>query len=292
MSRFILFLILFFGLTFLFYIIVLIDFKPVTINISGYLSLEDNANPEGVKVEVSPFYYKPIFRKPLKHFFTDSTGYYTLKEVEVPLGPLGEIFILWLDGRKKKQAYLKLKITKKDYLPTEVLIFKFKPSIKIPLITLDKKEGRKQLNMVISENEVKIIKNVTKYKFCPIHDYLWFYPTYYDMEIRMPTENVKKEVVAKLQLIIEPLYTNFEEELDESTSKLRRLIKVFIPEISTEEVKLRGGENFANSLSNPSLLVKLNEILINSKIKHIRLTYIELVKKGKINVQPPALSNE
>lgn len=292
MSRFILFLILFFGLTFLFYIIVLIDFKPVTINISGYLSLEDNANPEGVKVEVSPLYYKPIFRKPLKHFFTDSTGFYTLKEVEAPLGLLGEVFILWLDGRKKKGAYLKLKITKKDYLPTEVLIFKFKPSIKIPLITLDKKGGRKLLNEVISENGVKIIKNVTKYKFCPLHDYLWFYPTYYDLEIRIPTDDVNKEVAAKLRLIIEPLYTNFEEELDESTSKLKRLIRVLIPEISTEEIKLQGGENFANSLSNPSLLVKLNEILINSKIKYIRLTYLELVKKRKVKVQAPAFSNE
>lgn len=292
MRRFFLFLILFYGLVFLFYIIVLIDFKPVTINISGYLSLEDNANLEGLKVEVSPFYPKPIFRKPVKHFFTDSTGFYKLEEVEAPLGPLGEIFILWLDGCKKKGSYLKLKMTKKGYLPTEVLILKFKPSIKVPLISLDKESGRKQLNEIISENEVKIIKNVTPYKFCPLHDYLWFYPTYYDLEIRIPTEDVKKEVAAKLRLIIKPLYTNFEEELDESTAKLRRLIRTLIPEISTEEIKLQGGENFANSLANPSLLDKINEILFNSKIKHIRLIDLELVKKGRVSVQPPTVSNQ
>jgi len=281
MRRFILFVILFLGISFLFYIIALIDVKPVTINISGYLSLEDNANPEGIKVEVIPFYHKPIFRKPLKHFFTDASGYYNLKEIEAPLGPLGEIFILWLDGRKKKETYLKLKIIKKGYLPTEILILKFKPTINIPCLSLDKETGRKPLNQIISENGIKIIKNVTKYKFCPLHDYLWFYPNYYDFELIIPTDDVRKDVQAKLRLIIQPLYTNFEEELNESVEGLRKLIRVLIPEVSTEEVKLYGGENLANSLSNPSLVDKLNGILINSKIKHIFLTGIELVKRGK-----------
>jgi len=281
MRRFILFVILFFGISFLFYIIVLIDFKPVTINISGYLSLEDNTNPEGVKVEVIPFYNNPIFRKPVKHFFTDATGFYQLKDIEAPLGALGEIFILWLDGRKKKETYLKLKITKKGYLPAEILILKFKPTINIPFLSLDKEGGRKLLNEIISENEVKVIKNVTKYKFCSLHDYLWFYPESYDLELIIPTDDLRKDVKAKLRLIIQPLYTNFEDELNESVEKLRKLIRILIPEISIEEVKMYGGENFANSLSNPSLLDKLNEILINSKIKHIHLTYIELVKKGK-----------
>ncbi|MEW6095666.1 MAG: hypothetical protein AB1567_03950 [bacterium] len=280
MRRFILFLILFFGISFLFYIIVLIDFKPVTINISGYLSLEDGVTPEGVKVEVVKPYHKTIFREPIRHFFTDSTGFYKLEEIDAPMGSLGEIFILWLDGRKKKVPYLKLRITKKGYLPTEVLILKFSPTVEIPFLTLDKKDGRKPLNEIIAEDKIKIIKNITKYRFCALDDYLWFYPEYYDLELRIPTDEKRKDVKAKLRLIIEPLYTNFDEELNESAQQLTRLIKVFIPEVSCEEVKLHGGENFANSLSNPSLIDKLNEILINSRIKHIRLTAIELVKKS------------
>lgn len=279
MRRFILFLILFFGTSFLFYIIALIDFKPVTIDISGYVLLKDGANPEGIRVEIIEPYYKVIFRKPVRHFFTDSTGFYKLEKIEAPIGTLGEVFILWLDGRKKKAPCLKLRITKKGYLPTEVLILKFKPTVKIPFLSLDKKGGRNPLNEITSEDEIKIIKNTTKYRFCAEHDYLWFYPEYYDLELKIPTDDERKDVVAKLRLIIEPLYTNFYEELNESSPKLRSLIKVLIPEVSVEEIKLQGGENFANSLSNPSLIDKLNEILINSRIKHIRLTAIELVRK-------------
>jgi hypothetical protein len=280
MRRFILFLILFFGISFLFYIIILIDFKPTTINISGYLSLEDRANPEGVKVEVIPPYYKAVFRKPVRHFFTDSTGFYKLENIDAPMGALGEIFILWLDGRKKKTPYLKLRITKKGYLPTEVLILKFNPNLKIPFLSLDKEGGRKLLNEITAEgDEIKIIKNVTKYRFCALHDYLWFYPEFYNLEIRIPTDDERRDVKAKLRLIIDPLYTNFYEELDKSSDELEELIRMLIPEVSAEEVKLHGGENFANSLSNPSLIDKLNEMLINSKIKHIRLTSIELVKR-------------
>ncbi|MEW6606616.1 MAG: hypothetical protein AB1414_04055 [bacterium] len=279
MRRFILFLILFFGISFLFYITILRDFKPTTINISGYLSLEDRVSAEGVKVEVVPFYPKRIFRKPVQHFFTDSTGFYKLEEIEVPIGPLGEIFVLWLDGQKKKAPYLKLRIIKKGYLPVEVLIFKFTPIVKIPFLTLDKEGTRKPLNEVISENGIKIVKNITRYRFCALHNYLWFYPEYYDLELIIPTDKPKQNVKLKLRLINEPLYTNFEEELSESADELKGIIKILIPEIPVEEVKLRGGENVANSLSNPSLVDKLNEILINSKIKHIRLTSIDLVKK-------------
>lgn len=281
MRRFILFLILFFGISFLFYIIILIDFKPSIINISGYVSLEDMANPEGVKVEVVPPYYKAIFRKPVRHFFTNSTGFYKLEEIEAPIGALGEIFILWLDGRKEKTPYLKLRITKKGYLPTEVLILKFTSNVKIPFLILDKEGGRKLLNEIIEEDKIKIIKNVTKYRFCALHDYLWFYPEYYNLEVIIPTDDERRDIKVKLQLIIDPLYTNFNEELDGASDELEELIKILIPEVSVEDVKLHGGENFANSLCNPSLIDKLNEILINSKIKHIRLTSIELVKKGK-----------
>ncbi len=280
MRRFILFSILFFAISFLFYIIISIDFKPVTINISGYLSLENEANQEGIRVEVIEPYHKIIFRKPIRHFFTDSTGFYKLEEIKAPMGILGETFILWLDGQKKKAPYLKLRIVKKDYLPTEVLILKFTPTVKIPFLSLDKKGGRKPLNEITSEDEIKIIKNVTKYRFCALHDYLWFYPEYYDIELIIPTDEERKDVKAKLRLIIEPLYTNFDEELNESSQELRELIRVFIPEVSTEEVKFQGGENFANSLSNPSLIDKLNEILMNSRIKDIRLISIKLVKKN------------
>jgi len=279
MRRFILFLILFFGISFLFYIIVLIDFKPVTINISGYISLEDSDNSEGIRVEVVKPYHKIIFREPLQHYFTDSIGFYKLENVKVPMGALGEIFILWLDGRREKVPYLKLRISKKGYLPTDVLILKLRHTVNIPFLTLDKEGGRKPLNEVISEHGIKIIKNATKYRFCALHNYLWFFPKYYDLELRIPTDNERKDVKAKLRLIIEPLYTNFDEELNNSAQKLKRLIKVLIPEVSYEEVKAHGGENLANSLSNPSLIDKLNQILINSNIKHIRLTDIELVKR-------------
>ena len=279
MRRFILFLILFLGISFLFYIILLRDFKPVTISISGYLSLEDMASPEGIKVEVVTTYHKAIFRKPIKHFFTDSIGFYQLEEIDVPTGSVGEIFLLWLDGHKKKASYLKLRITKKGYLPTEILILKWTPIVKIPILSLDKEGSRKPLNEIIVEDGIKIIKNATKYKFCALHDYLWFYPEYYDLEIRIPTDAKDKDVQAKLRLIIAPRYTNFEEEINESTQRLKNSIKLLIPEISAEEIKSQGGVNFANSLSNPSLVDKLNETLTDSKITYIHLTSIELVKK-------------
>ncbi|MFH1562123.1 MAG: hypothetical protein ABIF11_01700 [Nitrospirota bacterium] len=279
MRRFILFLILFLGISFLFYIILIKDFKPVTISISGYLSLEDMVSPEGIKVEVVKTYHKAIFRKPIKHFFADSIGFYQLEEIDAPVGSVGEIFLLWLDGRKEKAPYLKLRITKKGYLPTEVLILKFIPIIKIPLLSLDKEGSHKPLNEIIAEDGIKIIKNVTKYKFCALHNYLWFYPEYYDLEIRIPTDDNDKDVQAKLRLIITPRYTNFEEEINESTQRLKNSIRLLIPEISAEEIKLQGGVDFANSLSNPSLVDKLNEILIDSKITHIHLTSIDLVRK-------------
>lgn len=279
MRRFILFLILFFGISFLFYIIVLIDFKPVLINISGYVALENTTNAEGVKVEIVESYNKTIFKKPVQQFFTDSTGFYRLENIPAPMGPLGEIFILWLDGQKKKGSYLKLRLIKKDYLLTEVLIYEFKPEIKIPLITLDQKGGRKLLNEVTSGDGIKIIKNITKYRFCPLHNYLWFYPEYFDLEIKIPTDDDRKNVLVKMRLIIEPLYTDFDEELNESGDELSKSIRLLIPEITVEEVNLHGGENLANSLSNPSLIDKLNEVLINSRIKHIRLTSVDLVKR-------------
>ena len=113
MRRFILFLILFLGISFLFYTILSIDFKPVPISISGYVSLEDMASPEGIKVEVVKAYHKAIFRKPIKHFFADAIGFYQLEEINAPRGSVGEMFLLWLDGRKEKAPYLKLRITKK-----------------------------------------------------------------------------------------------------------------------------------------------------------------------------------
>lgn len=281
MRRFILFSILFFGIAFLSYIIVLIDFKPVnTVNISGYVSLEDNAIPEGIRVEVIKPYYNVVFREPVKHSFTDSTGFYSLEEVKIYTGALGEVFILWLDGGKKKMPYLKLRITKKGYLPTEVLIFKFTtPTVKIPFLTLDKKEGSKPLNEITSTDKIKIIKNATRYRFCALHNYIWFYPECYDVEFRIPTDEKRKEVKVKLRLIIEPLYTNFDRELNASIQKLEKVIKEFIPEVPVAEVRLHGGENLANSLSNPSLVEKLNEILVTSKIRHVRLINIGLVRK-------------
>ncbi|MDI6734966.1 MAG: hypothetical protein QME42_02025 [bacterium] len=281
MRRFILFLILFFGISFLFYIILSIDFKPVTISISGYVLLEDMTSPEGIKVEVVTTYHKAIFRKPIKHFFADAIGFYQLEEINAPKGSVGEIFLLWLDGRKEKAPYLKLRITKKGYLTTEVLILKWRPIIKIPMLSLDREGTRRPLNEIIAGDEIKIIKNVTKYKFCALHDYLWFYPEYYDLEIRIPTDDKDKNVQAKLRLIIAPRYTNFEEELNKSTPRLKNLIRLLIPEISAEEIKSQGGVDFANSLSNPSLVDKLNEILIDSKITYIHLTSIELVKRSE-----------
>lgn len=272
MGRFFLFILFLLFISLGFCITAQLDFKSEEISISGSVFLADKSNPDGIKIKI----IRPksqIFTKEINNYcLTDSSGNYYFKNLRAPKGLVGKAFLLWLNGDKEWSPHLRLRLSKEGYLPTDIIIVKYKPDIMIPSITLDNKQQRCQLNQLIYENnQIKILKNVTDYYFCPIHNYFWFYPQRYDIDIVIPTEDKKEIVEAKIRFIIQPIYTTFREEIEGVRHELINTVQRLIPNISQEQVKIYEETAIANLLSNQSLINKLNLLLHDSKIKHIQL---------------------
>lgn len=279
MERFALFILLLILVTLGFCVVSQLDFLPKEISISGSAFLEDNVQPDGIKIRV----LKPkaqIFAKEIRDYcLTDASGRYYLKRLKASKGVIGEVFLLWLSGNKEWKPYLRLRVYKEGYLPTDIIIVDYNPKISIPPIILDDNQHRRRLNQIVYEdNQIKILKNVMEYYFCPAHNYFWFYPRCYDFKVNIPTEEGDEVIAAKIRLIIQPLYTTFGEEIKRQQDSLGQAIQDLIPEISKTEVDLHGGEAIADAVANQSLITKLNLLLIDSKVEHIQLISAKLQK--------------
>jgi hypothetical protein len=279
MGRFLLLIILLFGISAGIIFMAQSDINTVEVTLRGYVTLEKESNFEGVKVEVIRTIHRVFKKEPKRRITTDKSGMYCLEKVKVSEGLIGDIFIRWLEGKDRSIPYLKLRISKPGYLPVDVLIFKFTPTIYIPQIELDRKDIRHKLNIFLYNTpDMKIIKNVTPYKFCPTHNYFLFYPKYYNLTVETLLREAGGSVTVELQLIFTPLYITWEKELEKLTPKLARIIKSFIPKAQAIETELPSTMELNNVICSPDLIRKLNKLISDSQIQQIRVIDISFKK--------------
>ncbi|MEK7273673.1 MAG: hypothetical protein AAB110_00305, partial [Candidatus Desantisbacteria bacterium] len=247
--------------------------------LQGYVSLEKESNYEGIRVEViNPI--RRIFKpKPKRRMTTESSGEYCLEKISVSKGTIGEIFINWLEQKEMSAPCLRIRITKSGYLPVEILISKFPQVISIPPIELECEDIRHQFNQFSYKDEnIRIIKNITPYKFCITHNYFLFYPKYYNITVETPLKEASGSVTLDLQLIFKPIYTTCNEELKKMTPKLADQIKCFVPKAQTIETELPSTMEITNAICDKTLLQKLNSLLSDSVIKQIRVADVSYEK--------------
>ncbi|MEK7813037.1 MAG: hypothetical protein AAB296_04685 [Candidatus Desantisbacteria bacterium] len=255
------------------------DFETAEITLQGYVSLEKESNYEGIRVEViNPI--RRIFKpKPKRRMTTESSGEYCLEKISVSKGTIGEIFINWLEQKEISAPCLRIRITKSGYLPVEILISKFPQVISIPPIELECEDIRHQFNQFSYKDEnIRIIKNITPYKFCITHNYFLFYPKYYNITVETPLKEASGSVTLDLQLIFKPIYTTCNKELKKMTPKLADQIKYFVPKAQTIETELPSTMEITNAICDKALLQKLNSFLSDSAIKQIRVADVSYKK--------------
>jgi hypothetical protein len=255
------------------------DFETAEVTLQGYVSLEQEGNYEGIRVEViNP--NRRIFKpKPKRRMTTESSGEYCLEKISVSKETIGEIFINWLEQKEVSSPCLRIRITKSGYLPVEILISKFPPVISIPPIELEREDIRHQFNQFsYKDKNIRIIKNVTPYKFCITHDYFFFYPKYYNFTVETLLKEASGSVLLDLQLIFKPLYTTCNEELQNMTPKLANQIKYFVPKAQIIETELPSSIELTNAICDKTLLQKLNSLLSDSAIKQIRIVNVSYKK--------------
>ncbi|MFH1963709.1 MAG: hypothetical protein ABIJ30_12720 [bacterium] len=255
------------------------DFETAEVTLQGYVSLEKENNSEGIRVEVINPVRRIFNPKPKRRMTTDTSGEYCLEKISISKGTIGEIFIQWLEQKERSLPYLRIRITKSGYLPVEILISKFPTVLSIPQIELEREDIRHQFNQFSYKDEnIKIIKNVTPYKFCMTHNYFSFYPRYYNMTVETPLREANGSVIVSLQLIFKPIYTTCNEELKNMTPKLVNRIKCFVPKAQTIETELPSTLEITNAFCDKTLLQKLNNLLVDSSIKQIRITDVSYKK--------------
>ncbi len=256
------------------------DFETAEVTIQGYVSLEKESNYEGIRVEVVNSNRRVFKPKPKRRMTTEASGEYCLEKISVSKGNIGEIFIKWLEQKEISAPYLRLRITKSGYLPVEILVFKFPSVISIPPIELEREDIKHQFNQFSYKDEnIRIIKNVTQYKFCITHNYFFFYPQYYNITVETPLKEASGSVILDLQLIFKPIYTTCNEELQRMTPKLADQIKKFVPKAQTIETELPSTIEITNAICvDKALLQKLNGLLSESAIKQIRIVDVSYKK--------------
>lgn len=255
------------------------DFETAEVTLQGHISLEKEQNFEGIRVEIINPVRRILKPKPKRRITTDVCGEYCLEKVSVSKGTIGETFICWLEQKKIPTPYLRIRITKSGYLPVEILILKFPPVIHLPQIDLEREDTRHQFNQFLCKDEnMKIIKNVTPYKFCATHNYFFFYPRYYHLTVETPLREASGSVILELELIFKPLSTTCTEELKNMRPRLANQIKYFVPKAQTIETELPSIIEITNAISSKSLLNKLNNLLLDSCIKQIRVKDVSYKK--------------
>ncbi|MFH1097448.1 MAG: hypothetical protein ABH886_02290 [Candidatus Desantisbacteria bacterium] len=255
------------------------DIETAEVTIQGHVSLEKETNYEGTRIEIiNPV--RRIFKpKPKRRITTDTYGEYCLEKINVSKGTIGEIFVQWLEQKERSTPYLRIRITKSGYLPVEILILKFPPIIHLPQIELEREDTRHQFNQFLCfDTNMKIIKNITPYKFCVKHNYFLFYPRCYHLTVETPLREASGSVILDLQLIFKPLSTTCNKELENMTPKLANQIKYFVPKAQTIETELPSILEITNAISSKTLLNKLNSLLLDSEIKQIRVIDVSYKK--------------
>lgn len=255
------------------------DFETAEVTLQGYVSLEKESNYEGIRVEVVNPVRRIFNPKPKRRMTTEASGEYCLEKISVSKGTIGEIFVNWLEQKKISAPCLRVRITKSGYLPVEILISKFPPVISIPQIELEREDIKHQFNQFSYKDEnIKIIKNVTPYRFCITHNYFFFYPRYYNITVETPLKEANGSVILDLQLIFKPIYTTCNEEIQGMTPKLANQIKYFVPKAQIIETELPSTMEITNVLCDKTLLQKLNSLLSDSAIKQIRIIDVSYKK--------------